>query len=113
VIVVSGQRKPLCRVQRIDEHCRRFFLEPELTFHRRYEALRAVFIEGHPLAEVAQQYGYKPTSLNAMISTFRTQCRHGRIPPFSSSTAVADHRANRTAMSGMALTNPQSLISDS
>ena len=96
-----------------DEHCRRFFLEPELTFHRRYEALRAIFIEGHPLAEVAQQYGYKPTSLNAMISTFRTQCRHGRIPPVSSSTAVADHRANRTAMSGMALTNPQSLISDS
>ena len=28
---------------------RQFFLEPQQTFHRQYEALRAVFVEGQPL----------------------------------------------------------------
>ena len=28
-----------------DTFCRRFFLEPKQTLHRRYEALRAVFVD--------------------------------------------------------------------
>jgi hypothetical protein len=31
-----------------DNACRRFFAEPEPTFQRRYEALRAFFVEGQP-----------------------------------------------------------------
>jgi membrane carboxypeptidase/penicillin-binding protein len=37
---------------------RRFFLDPELTFQRRYEALRAVVAEGRPVTEVAARFGY-------------------------------------------------------
>ena len=61
--------------------CRRFFLEPQLTFHRRYEALRAFFVEDRPVAEIAAQFGYKPTALNVMISRFRAQFRRGQRPP--------------------------------
>ena len=46
-----------------DQPCRSFFLQPRSTFHRRYEALRAFFIEGRPPAEVAAQFGYKPAAL--------------------------------------------------
>ncbi len=52
-----------------DQPCRSFFLQPRSTFHRRYEALRAFFIEGRPLAEVAAQFGYKPTALNVLIGS--------------------------------------------
>jgi hypothetical protein len=65
-----------------------FFLDPELTFHRRYEALRAVFVEHRPLAEVAAKFGYKPTALNVMISRFNSQLRKRCVPPFSSQTGA-------------------------
>ena len=96
-----------------DRLCRRFFLEPDLAFHRRYEALRAVFLEGRPLDEVAARYGYKRTSLKAMISTFRTQCRQGREPPFFFSTAAADPRVNNAAKSNTDPKSPPSRTSDS
>ena len=41
----------------------RFFLEPKQTFHRQYEALRAVFVEGQPLDRVAVRFGYKLSAL--------------------------------------------------
>jgi hypothetical protein len=74
--------------------CRRFFLDPQLTFHRRYEALRAFFVEDRPVTEIAAQFGYKPTALNVMISRFHAQFRQGCVPPFSSLTVEGDHRAN-------------------
>jgi hypothetical protein len=73
---------------------RRFFLDPELTFHRRYEALRAFFVEDRPLAEIAARLGYKPTALHVMISRFNSQLRKGCVPPFSSPTGAGDHPAN-------------------
>jgi hypothetical protein len=96
-----------------DPLCRRFFLEPEQTFHRRYEALRAVCVEGRPVPEVAAQFGYKLASLQVMVSTFRAQCRHGDRPPFLFPTAAADHRAHAAAQSGTGLTSPRSPTSDS
>ncbi|HYK10086.1 MAG TPA: hypothetical protein VEV39_04770 [Gemmatimonadales bacterium] len=41
------------------EACRdsQSFLEPQQTFHRQYEALRAVFVEGQPLGPVALRFG--------------------------------------------------------
>ena len=50
---------------------RQFFLEPQQTFHRQYEALRAVFVEGQPLEPVAVQFGYKVSTLQSMVSRFR------------------------------------------
>jgi hypothetical protein len=40
-----------------DTFCRRFFLEPTQTLHRRYEALRAVFVDQQPQMEVAKRLG--------------------------------------------------------
>jgi hypothetical protein len=74
--------------------CRRFFLEPHLTFHRRYEALRAFFVDHRPPAEIAAQFGYKLTAFNVMISQFRAQVRQGQVPPFSSPTGAGDHPAD-------------------
>ena len=65
-----------------DQLCKDFFLEPRSTFHRRYEALRAFFIEGRPPAEVAARFGYKPAALNVLISRFRRDVRSQDIPPF-------------------------------
>jgi hypothetical protein len=40
-----------------DTRCRPFFLEPAETYHRQYEAMRAFFVEGRQLQEIAQQFG--------------------------------------------------------
>jgi hypothetical protein len=69
-----------------DTICRRFFLEPEQTPHRRYEALRAIFVEGLPLNQVADRFGYRPTTLRSLVSRFRSGARAGSPPPFSFST---------------------------
>jgi hypothetical protein len=57
---------------------------------RRFEALRAFFVEGRPVAEIASQFGYKPTALNVMISRFHAQFRRGSVPPFLSPTVEGD-----------------------
>jgi hypothetical protein len=66
-----------------DRHCSQYFLAPQQTSHRRYEALRAVFVAGEPLAVVAQRFGYKVSALKSMACRFRTECRRGSTPPFS------------------------------
>jgi hypothetical protein len=73
---------------------RRFLLDPELTFHRRYEAMRAFIVEARPLAEVAARFGYKPTALNVMISRLNSQVRNEFVPLFSSPTGARAHPAN-------------------
>jgi hypothetical protein len=60
-----------------------FFLHPTQTLHRQYEAVRAVFVEHQPLAEVAQQFGYSYGGLRNLVADFRARCRAGQTPPFS------------------------------
>ncbi len=62
--------------------CRKFFLEPRETYHRQYEALRAFFVEGRPLNEIAQQFGYQESSLSVMISKFWNQVKANSLRPF-------------------------------
>jgi hypothetical protein len=69
---------------------RRFFLEPEQTFHRRYEALRAILVDEEPIDRVAERFGYKPSALRPMVSRFRADRRRGATPPFSSPTVADD-----------------------
>jgi hypothetical protein len=76
---------------------RRFFLDPQLTLQRRYEALRAVIAEDRPIVEVAAQFGYKPAALSVMISRFNSQIRKGCVPPFFLQTA-ADARRGEAAV---------------
>jgi hypothetical protein len=65
-----------------DTRCRNFFLQPTQTLHRRYEALRAFFVDHRPLLEIAQEYGYRYGSLRNLVARFRAQCCSGHVPPF-------------------------------
>ena len=49
----------------------RYFLEPVNVTHRRYEALRAYFVEGLPSAEAAKRFGYTPGSFRILAHQFR------------------------------------------
>src|SRR5262249_40155544 len=95
----------------MDDHlCRSYFLQPQSTFHRRYEALRAVFVEGRPPAEIAAQYGYKPTAFSVMISRFRGQVRGDSIPPFLFLMAGVGLRHGRAAQKKSVRSKPRSPI---
>lgn len=64
-------------------HCCGLFAHPTETLHRRYEALRAVFLDQRPLTEVAQRFGYPYGTLRNLVAEFRAQSRTGQFPPFS------------------------------
>lgn len=96
-----------------DQPCRSFFLEPHAPFHRRYEALRAFFVEGHPPAEIAARYGYKPATFNVMISRFRGQIRRDTVPPFFSPMDADGPRDGHAAKTATARRRPKSPISES
>ena len=86
-----------------------FFLEPQQTFHRQYEALRAVFVEGQPLEPVAMRFGYKVSTLQAMVSRFRADRRRDATPPFFARTAAdgaAGHRRAEAAPLRKSLRSP-------
>ena len=68
-----------------DTLCQNFFGQPAQTLHRRYEALRAFFLEHRPLPEVARAFGYSYGSLRNLVADFRAQCQAGSLPPFSPS----------------------------
>jgi hypothetical protein len=71
-------------------HDSRFFLEPEQTFHRRYEALRAIAVDGEPIERVAERFGYKLSALRSIVRRFRADRRRGVTPPFFSPTVAGD-----------------------
>ena len=66
-----------------ESSCLRFFLQPDDTLHRRYEALRAYFVQRRPLQEIATPFGYTYDTLRQVIHQFRTQGRSGSPPLFS------------------------------
>ena len=76
-----------------DSSCLRFFIEPDDTLHRRYEALRAYFVQRRPLQEIAAQFGYTYDTLRQVIHQFRTQFRSGQTPLFSPPRAPDDRPA--------------------
>ena len=49
----------------------RFFLQPQNSTHRQYEALRAYFVEGLSSAEAARRGGYTPGSFRVLTHQFR------------------------------------------
>lgn len=78
-----------------EQRCCQYFLAPQVTSQRRYEALRAVFVDGEPLASVAQRFDYKLSTLKSRVCHFRADCRRGVTPPFSFRT-VGDDTPGRT-----------------
>jgi hypothetical protein len=81
-----------------DTFGRRFFLEPTQTLHRRYEALRAVFVDQQPQMEVAKRFGYTYATLRRLVSDFRAQCRPGQVPPFFFPRSTGDLPCHTAAM---------------
>ena len=65
-----------------DTRCRRFFLATTETYHRRYEALRAFFVEKRGLQEIAQQFGYQESYLRSLVCRFRAQVQADEVHPF-------------------------------
>ena len=56
-----------------------YFTEPASSAQRRYEALRAYFLDDTPAAEVADRFGYSTTSIHQMA----TLLRKGRLALFA------------------------------
>lgn len=76
-----------------DTHCRCFFLDAEsATYHRQYEALRAIFVDGLPQNDAADQYGYTHGSMRQLVHQFRAAMRSGSPPPFFGSQRSAGRR---------------------
>lgn len=77
--------------------CRRFFLDADsATYHRRYEALRAFFVDGLPQNEVADKYGYTHGSMRQLVHQFRTAIRSDSPPPFFKSRGSVGRRTMMT-----------------
>jgi hypothetical protein len=66
------------------ERCRQFFLDADsATYHRQYEALRAIFVDRLPQTDVANKYGYTHGSMRQLVHHFRAAIRSDSPPPFS------------------------------
>ena len=59
-----------------DSLCLDFFRQPTQSCHRRYEALRAVFVDGRPQKEVAEEFEFSYGSLRQWVRELRQHCRH-------------------------------------
>jgi transposase len=78
-----------------DTPYREFFARPAQPYHRRYEALRAVFLDGRSQKEVAEHFGYRYSALRQLVYEFRRQGRDpGDASPFFESPS-ADARPRR------------------
>jgi transposase len=56
-----------------------YFLSPVTAAQRRYEALRAFFVEGASRAEAADRFGYTPATMASLVRDFRA----GRLDFFA------------------------------
>jgi hypothetical protein len=89
-----------------DTLCREFFLRPTQTRHRRYEALRAYFVDHRPLPEIAQAFGYRYGTLRNLVTEFRAQCRADHLPPFSLRRHAAVPEATAITPEGLSRNSP-------
>ena len=65
-----------------DALCCQFFQDPHDPLQRRYEAMRAVFVDGLSQKHAADKYGLPHGTLRNFIHDFRQACRDGSRPPF-------------------------------
>lgn len=66
-----------------DSACRRFFTQPSRTYHRQYEALRAVFVDDRKQKEVAEEFGFTYGTMRQLVFGFR-QLIDGQAEPAES-----------------------------
>jgi transposase len=60
-----------------DSRCQNFFRQPTHAGHRRYEALRAVFVDGRSQKEVAEEVGVGYSALRQWVYDLRQHCSKG------------------------------------
>jgi hypothetical protein len=68
-----------------DTAIRRYFTQPTNPYHRQYEALRAVILDGRSQKEVASTFGFQYRSLRQLVYEFRGSFnaeRSATQPPF-------------------------------
>ena len=74
-----------------------FFTVPSHTYQRRYEALRAVFVDARSQKEVAEQFGFTYGTMRQLVFQFRQMCdgqdRSSDSPFFE--TFAADVQSSR------------------
>lgn len=63
-----------------DKAIRRYFTQPTQTFHRQYEALRAVMVDGRSQKEVAETFGFQYGSFRLLVYEFRRSFAVGQQP---------------------------------
>ena len=73
-----------------EDSCRRYFLEPTQPLHRRYEVLRAFFVERLPQADIAARFGLTPQTVQSLVRDFRAERQAGQASPFLSSPDSGD-----------------------
>lgn len=78
-----------------------FFLKPCDPVQRRYEALRAVFVDKQPMNEVAQRFEVHYGTVRNWASEFRAQQDAHETPPFSfrHNAAARQNRPKKKARS--------------
>jgi len=54
-----------------DTALQRYFTQPTHPYHRQYEALRAVVVDGRSQKEVAEAFGFQYRSLRQLVYEFR------------------------------------------
>lgn len=54
-----------------DTAFQRFFTQPTQVYHRQYEALRAVVVDGRSQKEAAEAFGFRYHSLRQLLYEFR------------------------------------------
>lgn len=76
---------------------REYFTQPTQTYHRRYEALRAVIVDGRSQKEVADAFGFQYRSIRQLVYEFRQFRDSDRGPTespfFEMSMWVPGHKA--------------------
>jgi hypothetical protein len=74
-----------------DTRCRTFFTQPTNPYQRRYEALRAMFVDGRSPKDVSEQFGLAYSSVRQLRYEFRQHC-HGAADgsPFFASPTLDD-----------------------
>jgi len=73
---------------------RNYFLRPSSPSQRQYEALRAVFVDGHCQKDVAERFGYSYGAFRLLVLQFRSAFADGGAPPFFTERARAVRRAS-------------------
>ena len=73
-----------------------YFLQPLDVWQRRYEAVRAVVVDGHSMPDVAQRFHVTHGTVRNWVSEFRRHLNAGDRPPFSLCEAACDRQPQPT-----------------